>query len=51
MVFQEPKVEFINLQLQDSITTSGGGNSGIIGQCDGEVYSAEECVPGQQWNL
>ena len=49
MVFQEPKVEFIKLDLADTIATSDGSQS-QVGQCDGYVNSTEMCSGGADWN-
>ena len=49
MIFQEPKVEFIKMQLDDVICTSDcPGNAGdheVIGKCTGAL-SDEECSGG-----
>lgn len=43
MTFQEPKVEFIKMQLTDMVIETSG-NSSTISQCDGETYSTEDCT-------
>ena len=51
MIFQEPKVEFIKMQLAGMITDdSNNGNQSTITQCDGEVYHAGLCSGGEQFN-
>ena len=47
MIFNEPKVEFIELELVE--TTSASGGQGEIGQCQGSK-SDEDCVGGATWN-
>ena len=47
MIFQEPKVEFIELELVEAITTSGG--QGQIGQCGG-AKNDDDCKGGEAWN-
>ena len=47
MVFEEPKVEFIELELVE--TTSASGSQGQIGQCGGEKND-DDCVGGAAWN-
>lgn len=50
MIFQEPKVEFIELELVEEIaTTSGGGGQGQIGQCGGNKND-DDCAAGTAWN-
>jgi len=46
MIFQEPKVEFVKMLLNDTImTTSGGGSGAVIGNCTGND-SDEDCSGG-----
>ena len=47
MIFQEPKVEFIELELVETTSVSGG--QGQIGQCTG-VKSDEDCEGGAAWS-
>ena len=47
MIFQEPKVEFIELELVETTGTSGG--QGQIGQCGGN-QNDDDCSGGNEWN-
>jgi len=47
MIFQEPKVEFVELELVETTSVSGG--QGEIGQCT-QVRSDEDCAGGEAWN-
>jgi len=43
MIFQEPKVEFITIQLADMLTSSG--SEAVIGSCDG-ARNDDDCPDG-----
>lgn len=47
MEFGEPRVEFIEMELID--TTSTSGNQAQVGQCGG-VKNDDDCVEGAAWN-
>lgn len=47
MVFQEPKVEFIKMELID--TSSSSGSQAQVGQCGG-AKNDDDCVGGAAWN-
>ncbi len=47
MVFQEPKVEFVEMKLGDTISTSG--NQSQVGQCGG-IQNDDDCFDGAPWN-
>ena len=47
MIFQEPTVDFIELELVE--TTSTSGNQGQIGQCGGNKND-DDCKDGEAWN-
>ena len=48
MIFQEPRVEFIKLQLADMITDTSG-NQSTVTQCGGKLND-EDCEGGAQFN-
>ena len=48
MIFQEPKVEFIEMQLNDTIMTSGGSGA-VIGNCTGDKDN-EDCTYPANYN-
>ena len=49
MTFQEPKVEFIRLELVDIITGDDSGNQSQVGQCGGN-QNDDDCFGGAAWN-
>ena len=49
MIFQEPKVEFIKMQLDDVTTTSPGGSGAITGNCTGD-QSKDDCTWPANYN-
>ena len=45
MEFQEPKIEFVNLSMEDVIATSGGGTSSNV--CQGGTDNS--CPDDASW--
>jgi len=45
MEFQEPKIEFVNLSMEDVIATSGGGTSSNV--CQGGTDNS--CSDDAKW--
>lgn len=49
MIFQEPKVEFIEMNLITTSNVDESGNQAQIGQCGG-VKNDDDCFGGAAWN-